>query len=66
MKQAIDSREKQLDETVIAARQDEWEKGWQQRIPDFVEGGLVAWYELDGNTSDVSGHFRHARIAGAT
>jgi len=62
LKQAIEAREKVLDEKETGRRQEDWEKDWQNRIPEPVGGGLLAWYELDGNTSDVSGHFHHARV----
>lgn len=62
LKQAIEARAQQMDEKETARRQEEWEKGWRERTPELVEGGLTAWYEMDGNTSDIAGRFQHGRI----
>ncbi|HLJ17385.1 MAG TPA: DUF1553 domain-containing protein [Bryobacteraceae bacterium] len=57
---AIESREKQMDETKIAALQTQWEKTAQ--LPDATREGLTAHYELDGSFADTSGHYLHGRV----
>lgn len=40
-----------------------WEKASFERAnPVSPTDGLRAWYELDGNLTDISGHFRNGRV----
>ncbi|MEO7143030.1 MAG: DUF1549 domain-containing protein, partial [Bryobacteraceae bacterium] len=57
---AIDGRDKQMDETKIAALQTAWEKTAQ--LPVATRDGLTAHYELDGSFADTSGHYRHGKV----
>jgi hypothetical protein len=55
----IETRELALADAVVAPVQAEWEK----TVPSAPMGleGLTAYYELDGNFSDISGKYQHGR-----
>ncbi|MDQ2899461.1 MAG: DUF1553 domain-containing protein [Acidobacteriota bacterium] len=57
----IEVREKAMPETEVANAQADWEKAQLDKIPDATRDGLLAHYELDGNVSDSSGHYKHGR-----
>ncbi|MDQ6665846.1 MAG: DUF1553 domain-containing protein, partial [Acidobacteriota bacterium] len=57
----IEVREKAMPETEVAALQADWERAQLDKIPEATREGLLAHYELDGNVSDSSGHYKHGR-----
>jgi len=62
---AIEDREAAVDESIIKPLQGEWEKTVGREVPSLDVEGLTAYYELDGNFSDISGRYRHGQtIAG--
>jgi uncharacterized protein DUF1553/uncharacterized protein DUF1549/concanavalin A-like lectin/glucanase superfamily protein/cytochrome c len=58
---AIDAHETALADTVVSPLQREWEKRVSEKPAEPDVTGLTAHYELDGNFSDISGHYRHGR-----
>ncbi|MBI5084719.1 MAG: DUF1553 domain-containing protein [Acidobacteria bacterium] len=63
LKAAIGARAAVLAPEDIAIAQFIWEKARFASIqPSSPTTDLSAWYELDGNLTDVSGHFRNARL----
>ena len=57
----IAAREKAMTEADVPALQAEWEKTRLASLPDAPRDGLLAHYEMDGNVSDSSGHYRHGK-----
>jgi len=57
----IAAHEKTLAEEVIAPLQARWEPERLASLPETPRDALDAWYELDGNLSDISGHFRRGK-----
>jgi hypothetical protein len=62
LKQTIAARSAELEEDFVLTKQREWEKSRFDRSPVSPTNGLRAWYEFDGNLSDVSGNFRQGKI----
>lgn len=62
LKQVIAERAEQMPDEAVWAVETEWRKSQFDTVPKSPTDGLSAWYELDGNISDTSGHFRHGRI----
>jgi hypothetical protein len=62
LKSEIQSREAVLDEKEIAAKLKAWQEEWRTKTPENPTQSLEAWYEFAGSTSDLSGHYRQARI----
>ncbi len=62
LKQQIAARS--LPEEMLAIRQINWEKQQLAKMPAPPRAALAAHYELDGNTADTSGNYRHAKLTG--
>ena len=58
---AIKAKEAVVAERVVGPLQAEWEKTVAAKPMTFATDGLVSQYELDGNLSDLSGHYKHGR-----
>ena len=56
---AIEAHEKALPGEQVAHALSEWEK--TASLAPATREGLIAHYEMDGNLSDSSGHYRHGR-----
>lgn len=62
-KQSIAALGQQLPFDDIAIAQWIWERAQFNAVtPSSPRDGLRAWYELDGNLTDISGHFRNGRV----
>ena len=61
---AAEARPKQhaLNEYVTTMMRLKWEEARFADAPKTATEGLTAYYEMDGSLSDISGHFRHARL----
>jgi hypothetical protein len=57
-----EARRAELDDEVIELLLRQWQRERFDRAPASPVRGLRAWYELDGNLSDLSGQFRHGRV----
>ena len=62
LKDAIATHEQALDEERIAKQQAVWEQTERATLGPAPVAGLLAHYELDGNLSDASGHYRYGRV----
>ncbi|MEO8661914.1 MAG: DUF1553 domain-containing protein [Bryobacteraceae bacterium] len=62
LKAAVAERNEKLPDELVWALTTEWRKTKFDIVPQSPTAGLSAWYELDGNLSDTSGHFRNGRI----
>ncbi len=61
---AIETKEAALTDVVVAPLQAAWEATLPEKAAPSG-AGLMAYYELDGNFSDISGRFQHGRtVAG--
>lgn len=58
---AIKAKESALADEVVVPLQSEWEKSLAAGMQPIGGDALEAHYELDGNLSDVSGHYRNGR-----
>ncbi len=58
---AIEAHQTALSDAVVSPLQKEWEKGISEKPAEPALAGLTAHYELDGNFSDISGHYQHGR-----
>ena len=58
----IAAHEKTLADEVISPLQQKWEPQRLASLPETPRGGVIAWYELDGNLSDISGNYRLSLI----
>jgi hypothetical protein len=58
----IDAHQKTLADDVIAPLQAKWEPERLAGLPETPRDGVAAWYELDGNLSDITGHYKHGRL----
>lgn len=58
----LKARRAELDDEFIDYLLATWQRNQFNRNPASPTRGLRAWYELDGNLSDISGHFRHGRL----
>lgn len=52
-------KEEALSEKAIGQQQENWEKQFANKIAASPLQGLLAYYELDGNLSDISGKYQH-------
>lgn len=59
---AMQQRLEQMPDELVWLLETEWRKSQADLTPRSPTDGLSAWYELDGNLSDTSGHFRQGRI----
>jgi hypothetical protein len=59
---AMQDRLEQMPDELVWLLVNDWRKSQTDITPQSPTDGLSAWYELDGNISDTSGHFRHGRI----
>ncbi len=59
---ALDERAEKLPDEGVWFLQLGWRKQHADIEPKSAVRGLSAWYELDGNLSDTSGHFRNGRL----
>ncbi|HAX42577.1 MAG TPA: DUF1553 domain-containing protein [Bryobacteraceae bacterium] len=57
-----EARRAELDDEVIELLLRRWQRERFDHVPASPVRGLRAWYELDGNLSDISGQFRHGRV----
>jgi Protein of unknown function (DUF1553)/Protein of unknown function (DUF1549)/Concanavalin A-like lectin/glucanases superfamily/Planctomycete cytochrome C len=57
----IEARELATADANVAPLQEQWEKTIADRPASIDTRDLIAHYELDGNFSDMSGHYRHGR-----
>ncbi|WP_321474638.1 DUF1553 domain-containing protein [uncultured Paludibaculum sp.] len=63
LKQTLQARMDQLPPEDLMVAQWAWEKAsFDNANPVSPTEGLRAWYELDGNLTDISGHFRNGRV----
>jgi hypothetical protein len=62
IKTAVKSHEDTLAKNVVAPLQEQWEASVRATPMSMHSEGLVAHYELDGNFSDISGHYRHGHV----
>ena len=62
VKAAIKSHEDALADDVVAPLQEKWEASLRAAPVSMHTDGLVAHYELDGNFSDISGHYHHGHV----
>lgn len=63
LKQSLQSRMDVLVPEDMVLAQWAWEKAsFDNANPSSPTEGLRAWYELDGNLTDISGHFRNGRV----
>jgi Protein of unknown function (DUF1553)/Protein of unknown function (DUF1549)/Concanavalin A-like lectin/glucanases superfamily/Planctomycete cytochrome C len=60
--ESIAAREKILSDDIIAPLQTGWEPKRLAALSETPRAGLLAWYELDGNLSDITGHYRHGSV----
>ncbi len=58
----IAAREKAVAEAVVDPIRLKWEPEYLASLPATPRDGLLAWYELDGNLSDITGNYRHGRV----
>src|SRR5687767_9479357 len=58
---AIKTHERAIADDVVAPLQKEWETSFQEQVTPIDANGPVAYYELDGNLSDLSGRYQHGR-----
>jgi hypothetical protein len=58
---AIRVKESALSDKEIGPLLEGWEKQFIGKLPDVPRKDLAAWYELDGNFSDISGGYHHGR-----
>jgi hypothetical protein len=59
---AIKAHEAGLPEKTVAALQTNWEPGRLAALREGPRDSLLAWYELDGSLSDITGNYRHGRV----
>jgi len=64
LKDAITTKQRALPGFELGKLQLGWEEKALETIPAPPAGGLLAHYELDGNLSDTSGHYRHGAVSG--
>ena len=62
LKAAIKSHEDALADDIVAPLQEKWEASLRAAPVSMHTDGLVAHYELDGNFSDISGHYHHGHV----
>ena len=62
LKAAITSHEDALADGIVAPLQEKWEASLRAAPVSMHTEGLVAHYELDGNFSDISGHYHHGHV----
>lgn len=63
LKAALQARMDELPPEDLVLAQWMWEKAqFEDTDPKSPTEGLRAWYELDGNLTDISGHFRNGRV----
>jgi hypothetical protein len=62
LKIAIKSHENAVADETVAPLQEKWEASVRATPISMHSSGLVAHYELDGNFSDISGHYHHGRV----
>ncbi len=60
--EGIAAREKVLSDDTVAPLQAQWGPGRLAGLPETPRADLLAWYELDGNLSDITGHYRHGAV----
>jgi hypothetical protein len=58
----IKAHDEKLSDDAVLPAQTEWEARYAAQLPETPRDGLLAWYELDGNLSDITGHYRRGRI----
>jgi len=58
---AIEAKELMLSEAAVLPLQLEWERSLSDVTSASLNEGLTAYYELDGNFSDLSGKLQHGR-----
>ena len=51
-----------LSDKIVAPLQEKWEASLRAASVSMHTEGLVAHYELDGNFSDISGHYHHGHV----
>ncbi len=58
---SIKDKENALADKEVTLLQGRWEKQFVGKLPSASRDELAAWYELDGNFSDISGSYHHGR-----
>jgi hypothetical protein len=58
---AIETRKAALTDDIVAPLQHEWEQTVSNAPPSIDTTGLIAYYEMDGSFSDISGRYQHGR-----
>ncbi len=60
--EAIAGHDKTLADETVSPLREKWEPGRLSSLPETPRDGLLAWYELDGSLSDITGHYRRGHV----